>query len=385
MPAVTAPGAGPDDGAVPAVPREGAVRGARRGAGAAFDVEPDGAARPAAPERPGQEAAAYRWIHRDLRDPGDVAWLHDRLGPLAAAALTASETRPRCQPMAGGMILNLRGVDPAEAEGSGGTVSVRIWVEPGLVVTATRRAARELDALRAAAAGGRAPPTRSLLVATLCGALVSGLEEVTVALEDATDDVEEALLRPDAPPPLDELELAELRRQAIRLRRYLAPQRDALARLASPDVAVIEPHEGAALREISDRATRSVEEIDGARDRLAALADHLDARRAARMGRHGYVLTLVAAVFLPLQFLTGLFGVNLAGIPFAKAPWSFGALALGCVGLGVGLWLVFRRRGWIERTPESRARREARHAGHADAAKAGASPRGRRHAPRSAP
>ena len=110
---------------------------------------------------------------------------------------------------------------------------------------------------------------------------------------------------------------------------------------------MIEPHEGAALREISDRATRWVEEIDGARECLAALADHLDARQAARMGRHGYVLTLVAAVFLPLQFLTGLFGVNLAGIPFAKEPWSFGALALGCVAIGVALWLFFRRRGWF--------------------------------------
>ena len=317
-----------------------------RARGAAFDVGPDGAARPAPPERPAHERAGYRWVHRDLGDPADAAWLRERLPPLVAAAMVAPETRPRCQPLAGGVLLNLRGVDRAGAEGSGETVSVRIWAEPGLIVTATRRAVPELDAMRAEARGGRAPPTRSRLAADLCGALVSGLEEVTVALEDATDDMEEALLRPDAP-PTDELQLAEMRRQAIRLRRHLAPQRDALARLASPETSVIEPHEGAALREISDRATRSVEEIDGARERLAALADHLDARRAARMGRHGYVLTLVAAVFLPLQFLTGLFGVNLAGIPAAGAPWSFPALALGCLAVGLALWLLFRRRGWF--------------------------------------
>ena len=303
-------------------------------------------ARPAPAERPSGDEAALRWVHRDPDDPADAARPCHRLPALVAAAVGAPETRPRCQPLAGGVLLNLRGVDRAGAEGSGKTVSVRIWAEPGLIATARRRTVPALDAIRAGPAGTRAPPTRSRLVADLCGALVSGLEEVTVALEDATDDMEEALLRPDAP-ATDELQLAEMRRQAIRLRRHLAPQRDALARLASPETAVIEPHEGAALREISDRATRSVEEIDGARERLAALADHLDARRAAWMGRHGYVLTLVAAVFLPLQFLTGLFGVNLAGIPGAGAPWSFPALALGCLAVGLALWLLFRRRGWF--------------------------------------
>ena len=201
------PAPGPGVASGPEV-ASGPVAAVGRGA---FDVGPDGAARPAPAERPGEARAGDRWIHRDLSDPAYADWLRGRLPPLAGAAMTARETRPRCQPMKGGLLLNLRGVDPGEEEGWGGTVSVRLWIEPRLVVTAARRAVAELDAIRAEAAAGRAPPTRSRLVADLAGRLVSGLEEVTVALEDATDDIEEALLRPDAPPP-DELSLAEMRR-----------------------------------------------------------------------------------------------------------------------------------------------------------------------------
>jgi zinc transporter len=54
-------------------------------------------------------------------------------------------------------------------------------------------------------------------------------------------------------------------------------------------------------------------------------------------------------VFLPLTFITGLLGMNVAGIPFAHAPWAFGGVVALCVVLAVAISAYFLWRHWFER------------------------------------
>ncbi|MGR3542463.1 MAG: CorA family divalent cation transporter, partial [Hasllibacter sp.] len=96
-----------------------------------------------------------------------------------------------------------------------------------------------------------------------------------------------------------------------------------------------------------DRPPRTVAGVEARRDRLAALADPLDGREASRMTRHGHVLTVVAAVFLPLGFLTGLFGVNLGGMPGLDWAGAFWALSVACAALGTALAAFFWARRWF--------------------------------------
>ena len=60
-----------------------------------------------------------------------------------------------------------------------------------------------------------------------------------------------------------------------------------------------------------------------------------------------YVLSIVAAMFLPLGFLTGLLGTNLGGIPGAQSPVGFLAFTfLMVVIIGLQLWF-FTRKHWF--------------------------------------
>ena len=131
------------------------------------------------------------------------------------------------------------------------------------------------------------------------------------------------------------------------MRRHTAPQREALSRLAVSDAAFIPAAIRYDLREIANRNMRAVEDLDTVRDRVASLRAHIDSMHAARLGRNGFILSVVAAIFLPLGFLTGLFGVNLAGMPGADWPWAFAALAGATGTLGLGLWLWFRWQRWF--------------------------------------
>ena len=101
------------------------------------------------------------------------------------------------------------------------------------------------------------------------------------------------------------------------------------------------------LREMADRITRYVEELETARERTLLVQDELSSRLSEQMNKTMYVLTIVATIFLPLGFVTGLLGVNLGGIPGTDEPLAFILLCLGLLGFGLLELLLFRRLKWI--------------------------------------
>jgi len=81
--------------------------------------------------------------------------------------------------------------------------------------------------------------------------------------------------------------------------------------------------DSAHFRELADETTRYVEELDSIRERASVVQDEVLNRLTERQNRNSYVLTVVAAVMLPLSFVTSLFGVSVSGIPFAGDPNAF--------------------------------------------------------------
>ena len=75
--------------------------------------------------------------------------------------------------------------------------------------------------------------------------------------------------------------------------------------------------------------------------------DELSSRLSEQMNRNMYLLSMVAAIFLPLGLITGLLGINVGGIPGTESPWAFTLVCLLLVGLGgIGVWLL-RRMKWV--------------------------------------
>jgi len=101
------------------------------------------------------------------------------------------------------------------------------------------------------------------------------------------------------------------------------------------------------LREIADRTTRFVEDLDSARERAAVTQEELMGRLSEQMDKRMYMLSLVAAVFLPLGFLTGLLGINVGGIPGAEFPWAFAIVTAGLITLVAIQVIVFRAKKWM--------------------------------------
>lgn len=289
-------------------------------------------------------ALGFRWVHVDLQDPGLRTWIKGALPEIAGRALLQSETRPRCERSENGLILNLRGVNLNPESDPEDMVSLRMWVTADMIVTARMRKVWALDAIREAAEAGQAPATVGHFLAELTYGLTNRIETVSLGLEEQTDEFEDAISEGRRLPAG---KLNRIRQAVIKMRRFINPQREAIAAMAALEGWIIDPSELALLRESANRTRRIVEELDATRDRLSALQDQIDADRSHALSRNSYVLSVVAAIFLPLGFLTGLFGVNVAGMPGTAHPMAFWVLTGMSFAGGVALFVIFKIAKWL--------------------------------------
>ncbi len=289
---------------------------------------------------------AYHWIHFDLDAPDVQRWLVEKSGlsELECEVVMADETRPRTTAMRDGLVINLRGVNLNPGADPEDMVAVRLWVDGRRVITIRRRRLIALEDVRAQLSLGGGATSVGELVADVANALFVRAAGVLGDLDEELDDIEESL---GSSSNNTRTQLLELRRQAIALRRYLAPQRDALAQLANERVDWLDERDRLHVREALDRTTRLVEDLEAARERAAVAQEEIANRLAEELNSRMYALSIIAGIFLPLSFATGLLGINVAGIPGSETPWAFAAVCGGLALIGVVELFLFRRLRWL--------------------------------------
>lgn len=287
------------------------------------------------------------WVHLDYTHPQSRQWLREQDGidPIAVDVLLAEETRPRCTLISGTLLLILRGVNLNPGSDPEDMVSIRIWSDGKRIITTRKRRLLSIEDLRKSLVNGSGPCTPSEFITLLADQLSTRMSDVIAGLDDAIDELEQRVLTLQSHQlrPL----LSSLRRETIALRRYLSPQRDALARLVSERLSWIGEEERSQLREVTDRTLRYIEELDTVRERAVVVQEELISRLSEQVDKRMYVLSIVAALFLPLGFLTGLFGINVGGMPGTDNGYAFTIFSFILVVL-LGLQLIlFRWKRWF--------------------------------------
>lgn len=101
------------------------------------------------------------------------------------------------------------------------------------------------------------------------------------------------------------------------------------------------------LREVRNRLQRHLEDLDAVRDRTIIVQEELQAHLSDQLNSRMYVLNIVAAIFLPLSFLTGLFGINVGGIPGASYNYAFPLFSGITLLIAVGVLTLFYWKRWF--------------------------------------
>ncbi|MDF2494359.1 CorA family divalent cation transporter [Sphingomonas sp.] len=286
------------------------------------------------------------WVHLTDTAEHAQAWLRDeaKLPDYIVDPLTAQETRPRCDAIDNGAFLNLRGRTDEEMDSSDMLASVRIWITKGRVISVTRKHLLALDVVEQDVSGGRVRDPGDL-IAAFATAITADLDPVVADLGDDLDDCEQQL---------DAKKVFALRRnvtrvrvEAISYRRFLNPQRAALEQMAKLDGDWLQPDDRAHLLAAADRAARMAEEVEAIRERASLMHEALTDLRAEQLDQRSLMISIVAMVFLPLTFITGLYGMNVEGLWFAQQPWAFDAIIGLCVAISLAVVAWFMARHWL--------------------------------------
>jgi zinc transporter len=299
------------------------------------------------------EAASYGgpgfvWLHLDDATADELAFLKSEDIPdIAANALVATETRPRCDRIEEGAIVNLRGPAAVALDDSDRLVSVRMWVRRGKVNSVTRRPLSATDAVSRQMHAGKILDPGDL-VAAFARAISKQLDPEVAQLGDLLDDYESELDEPRAIYKL-RTAIARIRSDAIAYRRFVAPNRDALVTLSELDFLWLAEEDRLHIREAADRFARMAEELEAVRERAALLHEQITDLRGEQMENRSLVISIVAFIFLPLTFISGLLGMNVEGIPYAQEPWAFWGVVGVCFLIGAVVLAWFMWRHWLRR------------------------------------
>lgn len=287
------------------------------------------------------------WAHLDFTRQDSVNWINDESGldELAKESLTADETRPRITDIDGGLLISLRGVNGNPGSDPEDMVAVRIYCDENRIVTTRRRRLFTIRKIADEFDADRGPRTVGAFIALLADGLVEQMSKVIQELEDRLDDLEEQML--EDPSARARGQLLDLRREAIMLRRYLSPQREALNGLKGQEIDWLSKRDRLQLREVNDQITRYVEDLDSVRDRAAVANEELAARLAEQLNARMYLLSIIAGIFLPLGFLTGLFGINVGGMPWVENSGGFLIVSVLLTVITLLRLAYFRFKRWL--------------------------------------
>ena len=280
----------------------------------------------------------------EARELADVCGFHHLT---VEDALTPVQP-PKVEEFGGYLFVLFRGLRPTEEGLDLEGYKLAAWLGPGFLVTVHRRpvaACREVSRLVV-----EKDLTMESQMDRVLHALVDRMmDEILPILdrfEERLEELEEAVF--SGGPPKEVLqELLGMKRQLLTIRRLVAPQREMLGRLARRDLPFIEDRTSHYFRDVFDHVTR-IEETTLVLTDLASGA--LEAQLSVssnRLNEIVKVLTIFSAIWMPLTFLAGVYGMNFEVLPELKIRWFYPALWGGWIVIAAGMLAAFRWRRWI--------------------------------------
>jgi len=286
------------------------------------------------------------WLHLDYSESDCAETLKaQNLPGNIVDSLVRSTTRPRTIAEGNCFAVFLRAVNLNAGDDPDDMISLRAWIEDNRLITVRQRRLFSIQDIRKEMENGKGAKNIQELFLLIIERLADRISEVVDDIEEKVGNYEDSIESSNSNDV--RIAVSSLRRQAAQIRRYLAPQRDALDSFYRLSREFLSEKQGFELHEQTDRIIRYVEDLDLVRERCLVLQEELMNRIAQEQNARMYILSIVAAIFLPISFITGLFGMNVAGLPGLEEPMAFSIVAFGMGVIVTGIIVYFRTRKWL--------------------------------------
>jgi zinc transporter len=290
----------------------------------------------------------FRWLHLNLADQHSLRWLDTQSGVAQAllAPLHRGDGAPRCEVAGGVLALTLqdfeRDIDAPLVNRVG---ALHVLMRPGLMITARLRPLRGADLVRARLEQGAPVTDAAGALALLLDTHVEGLRALVTGLGDQLLEAETEMLADDHLP--DARELMAARRLSAQLHRMVVGLRTTVQRMERE--AALPAEVTAIARDLLPRVLDVDAEIVGAQHHLRQLRDELDLQAAQRTNENVYLLSVLTAIMMPATLVTGFFGMNTGGLPFAQGAYGTVLATLVALLAGALTWWLLRVMGLVRK------------------------------------
>lgn len=288
------------------------------------------------------------WTHFSIDNKQMSDWLRKQSGldSTVTDPLLSVKVRPRIITNPNSLVIVLRVADTQDVAEHDELRSLRLYADPHRIISTSTAPLPVVEQLLRKWQNKQTGSTGLVqLFQELVNQSIRGIEEILEDIDERTDQLESQTLGPGADPSV--LEVADLALEGLHLRRCLAPQKEVLARLGHSDVNFLTTPVKKKMRDLYERVCRQLEEAEVNRDRARIIREQLNSHIADQVNQRLYFFSVIAVIFVPLGFMTGLLGVNLGGIPGAESPHAFAIFCGLLVSITAGLSLLFRRWKWL--------------------------------------
>ncbi|MBI4844160.1 MAG: magnesium/cobalt transporter CorA [Nitrospirae bacterium] len=189
------------------------------------------------------------------------------------------------------------------------------------------------------------------LAYSLMDAVVDNYFKVLENIGEEIEMIEDELVANPKPETLKKIH--SLKREMIFLRKSVWPLREIIGSLEREETALIEKSTSIYLRDLYDHTIQVIDSVETYRDMISGMLDVYLSSISNRMNEVMKVLTIFAAIFIPLTFIAGVYGMNFntGRSPFnmPELDWYFGyPFALGLMAtVAITMLFFFKRKKWF--------------------------------------
>lgn len=296
---------------------------------------------------PFKTSSAVQWIHLDFTEHDAINWLREESGvdSIIADALLSEESRPRYNEYEDGALIILRGVNMSPESDPEDMVSIRLWIDKDRIISTRRRVLLSVQDTYRSLLAGKGPQNSGELITSLCDKLVDRVSSFVDRVDEQVTQLEEEAIEN---PSRDKRKIiSDLKRQIIALRRYLLPQRETFIAISKSNNEIFNNRQRLITEEVTEHLMRKLDHLESINERINVILEQLASNSSEMLNERMYLLSLITALFLPLGFLTGLLGVNIAGMPGTESPSAFWYFVIILITISGGIFWYFYSRKWM--------------------------------------
>jgi len=162
---------------------------------------------------------------------------------------------------------------------------------------------------------------------------------------DKIEYLEEGLVLHPRPETLKAIQ--KYKRDMITLRKSIWPLRELINGLQRVESDLIKETTRVYLRDVYDHTIQVIDTVEDFRDILSSMVDIYLSSISFRMNEVMEVLTVIATIFIPLTFISGVYGMNFEYMPELKWRWGYPTVMFGMILLAVSMFVYFKKRKWV--------------------------------------